>query len=164
VKRTALGLLLVAIAVVIAISSRPYIRDNRRLSVLRAEYARITHPASSSRLARFSQFGVAAGGNGNHCDYLVGEIRESDDQPEQIKTHYSAFSFPMLDAQNSQWATGEPVPVSVEFPIMSQDSGVLRHDIPELLRKARAQQQRKLLYVVYLLDGGYEADGDWRCH
>jgi hypothetical protein len=73
---------------------------------VRAEYSSIKHPASSSTLGSFSQLGIAAGGNGNHCDYLVGEIRESDDSPVEIKAHYSRFSFPMLDPQNSQWSAG----------------------------------------------------------
>ncbi len=152
------------LAVVVGMCSRPYTRDNRLLGRVRAEYSRITHPASSSALASFSQLGIAAGGNGNHCDYLVGEIRESDDAPEQIKAHYSTFHFPMLDPQNSQWAAGEDVAVSVEFPGTRDDSGILRYDIPDLLRKARTQQRKKTLYVVYILDGGYEPNGDWRCH
>ena len=144
--------------------SRPYIRDNRLLGRVRAEYSSIKHPAPSSTLGSFSQLGIAAGGDGNHCDYLVGEIRESDDSPDEIKAHYSRFSFPMLDPQNSQWSAGEPVAVSIEFPDAQQDSGILRYDIPELLRNAHAKQRKKTLYVVYLLDGGYEPDGDWRCH
>lgn len=142
----------------------PYILHNRALSRIRTEYARIAHPVSSSALDSFSQVGIAAGGNGNHCDYLVGEIRESDDSPEQIKAHYSAFTFPMLDPQNSQWATGKPVPVTVEFPGSSADTGVLRFDIPDALAKARAKQRKPTLYVVYVLDGGYEPNGDLRCH
>jgi hypothetical protein len=144
--------------------SRPYIPDNRMLSRVRAEYSSVTHPKSSSALGSFSQLGIAAGGNGNHCDYLVGDIRESDDSPEQIKAHYSAFSFPMLDPQNSQWATGEPVSVSVEFPGSGDNSAILRYDIAEVLRKALQKQRKKTLYVVYLLDGGYEPRGDWTCH
>jgi hypothetical protein len=144
--------------------SRPYIRDNRMLRRIGGEYSSVTHPTSSSALESFSQLGIAAGSNGNHCDYLVGEIRESDDSPDQIKAHYSAISFPMLDPQNSQWATGEPVPISVEFPGAREDSGILRYNIPQLLTKAQQKQRKKTLYVVYLLDGGYEPRGDWRCH
>jgi hypothetical protein len=164
VKRALLGCLLVVLALLIGMCSHPYIRDNRLLAHVRAEYAQITHPSSSSTLGSFSQVGIAAGGNGNHCDYLVGEIRESDDSPDQIKAHYSHFTFPMLDPQNSQWSAGQPVPVTVEFPGSSDDSGVLRWDIPDTLAKARAKQLKKTMYVVYLLDGGYEPNGDWRCH
>jgi hypothetical protein len=141
----------------------PYILHNRALVRVRAEYPRITHPINSSALVSFSDVGLLGGANGNHCDYLVGEIRESDDSPEQIKAHYAPFSFPMLDPTTSQWATGEPVPVTVEFP-GAADSGILRYDIPEILRKARAQQHKKTLYVVYILDGGYEPNLDLRCH
>jgi hypothetical protein len=145
--------------------SRPYIRDNRLLRRVRAEYSSITHPASSLALVSFSRLGIAAaGGNGNHCDYVVGEIRESDDSLDQIKAHYSRFSFPMLDPHNSQWSAGDDVHVSVEFPGISQDSSILHYDIPELLGKAQPKQRKKTLYVIYLLDGGYEPDGDWRCH
>jgi hypothetical protein len=164
VKRALLGCLLLVLAVAVGMCSRPYIRDNRLLGRARAEYSHVTHPASSLALASFSQLGIAAGGNGNHCDYLVGEIRESEHAPENVKTHYSAFHFPMLDPQNSQWASGEDVLITVEFPGISEDSGILRYDIPELVKKARAQQRKKTLYVVYLLDGGYEPNGDWRCH
>jgi hypothetical protein len=152
------------LALSIGMCARPYIRDNRLLGHVRTEYAGVKHPASSSALESFSQLGIAAGGNGNHCDYLVGDIRESDDSPDQIKAHYSAFSFPMLDPQNSQWATGEPVSLTVEFPGSPENTGVLRWDIPDALAKARAKQRKKTLYVVYLLDGGYEPNGDWRCH
>ena len=142
----------------------PYVLHNRALSRVREEYARVTHPGSSAALDSFSDLGIAAGGNGNHCDYLVGEIRETDDAPESIKTHYSRFSFPPLDPQGGQWATGEPLPVTVEFPGSPDDTGVLRWDIPDALTNARAKQRKKTLYVVYLLDGGYEPHGDFRCH
>ena len=150
--------------VAIGMCSGPYIRDNRLLARVRAQYSRVTHPPSSSVLASFSDVGLMAGGNGNHCDYLVGEIRESDDSSQQIKAHYSVFRFPMLDPQTSQWSAGQDVRVTVEFPGTSEDSGILRYDIPELVRKARAQQRKRTLYVVYVLDGGYEPNGDWRCH
>ncbi len=142
----------------------PYILHNRALSHVRAEYARITHPAASSPLDSFSDLGIAAGGNGNHCDYVVGEIRESDDPPERIKAHYSRFSFSPLDPQSGQWVLRDPIAVTVEFPGSPDDTGVLRWDIANALTKARAKQRKKTLYVVYLLDGGYDPNSDWRCH
>ena len=155
---------LVLILAVIGGCSLPYILHNRALSHVRAEYARIIHPASSLALDSFSDLGIAAGGNGNHCDYLVGEIRESDDSPAHIKAHYSTFSFPPLDAQSGQWAPRGPISVTVEFPGSPDDTGVLRWDIPDALTRASAKQRKKTLYVVYLLDGGYDPNGDWRCH
>ncbi len=132
------------------------------LDRVRAEYSSVTHPSSSSALRSFSQLGIVSG-NGNHCDYLVGEIRESNDSSEQITAHYSALNFPMLDPQNSQWGD-QPVLVSIEFPGTRENTGILRDNIPELVTKARQTQRKKTLYVVYLLDGGYEPRGDWRCH
>lgn len=153
---------LVLVLLVVGSCSVPYVLHNRALARVRGEYPRISHPASSSVLASFSDVGLL-GGNGNHCDYLVGEIRESDDSPEQLKAVYSAFSFPMLDPNTSQWG-GEPVPVTIEFPETARDSSILQFVIPEVVKNARAQQRKKTLYAVYILDGGYEPNGDLRCH
>jgi hypothetical protein len=160
--RAPLGCLLLIVAV-IGSCSVPYILHNRALSHVAADYARITHPKSSSAVEGFSKLGIAAGGDGNHCDYLVGEIRESDDPPERITAHYSRFSFPPLDAHSGQWAPREAIRASVEFPD-SPDDTVLRWDIPDALAQARAKKRKYTLYVVYLLDGGYDPNGDWRCH
>src|SRR5712691_9687099 len=148
---------------VIGSCSLPYILHNRALSHVRALYPRIKHPPLGFAVTSFSKVGLCAGGNGNHCDYLVGEIRESDDSPAQIKQFYSGFSLPMMDPVTSQWGPGQDVPVSVEFPDTEGDSGVLKYDIPDAVRRARAKQHKKTLYVVYVLDGGYEPNGDLGC-
>jgi hypothetical protein len=162
-KRVAYGILVLLI-VIIGSCSVPYVLHNRALSQVSASYQRIKHPTSSVALGNFSKVGLAAGGNGNHCDYLAGEIRESDDSPHQIKQFYSELSVPMLDPSTSQWANGSDVPVSIEFPDTEANSGVLKYDIPEVVRAARPKQTKKTLYVVYVLDGGYEPNGDLRCH
>jgi hypothetical protein len=154
---------LAVVLLVIGSCGAPYILHNRALNRVRAAYAGIKHPPSSNALVNFSKVGLAAGGNGNHCDYLVGEVRESDDSPEQIRQFYSGFTIPMMDPATSQWASGSDVPVTVEFPNTEQ-SGVLKYDVADDLRRIRAKQTKKTLYVVYVLDGGYEPNGDIRCH
>lgn len=114
-------------------------------------------------LASFSGVGLLSS-NGNHCDYLVGEIRESDDSPEQIRRDYAGVTIPKMDPASSQWGPGPDVPVTVEFPASNGDHRTLDIDIPDALRRARANQRRKTLYAVYVLDGGYEPNFDIRCH
>ena len=162
-KRAYSGCLLL-IFLVIGGCSVPYILHNRALSRLRVSYPRVTHPPSNSVLASFSDVGLLGGANGNHCDYLVGEIRESDESPDQIRQHYSGLSLPMIDPAMSDWGPGPDVPVTVEFPDTDSNSGILKYDIPDAVREARAKQRKKTLYAVFVLDGGYQPNGDWRCH
>jgi hypothetical protein len=135
------------LALIIGSCSAPYLLHDYALTRVRHAYRQIKHPTSSSGLEALSQVGLLSG-NGNHCDYFVGEIRESDDSPDQIRDYYAKFSFP----------------ITVEFPNQRGRIDPSVDDMFEALRHARAKQTKKTLYVVYALDGGYEPNFDLRCH
>jgi hypothetical protein len=154
---------IVVFAVIIGSCSAPYLLHDYALTRVRHEYRQIKHPTSSSGLETVSQVGLLIG-NGNHCDYFVGEIRESDEPADQIREYYARFSVPMMDPAASQWGPAPNYPITVEFPDQRGKIDPSVDDMSEALRRARARQTKKTLYVVYLLDGGYEPNFDLRCH
>lgn len=142
----------------------PELPHNIALSRFRSSFPKIAHPTSSALLEQFSAVGLLAGANGNHCDYLVGHVRESDAPQDEITAHYAGKRFPRVDPSYDS-GFGADVPLYVEFPGAASDpSGVARYNIPEIIRAARAKQSRKTLYLVYAFDAGYPPNGDWRCH
>lgn len=139
----------------------PEIPHNVALYRFRSHFKTVTHPSSSTLLKRFSDVGLLEG-NGNHCDYLVGHVRETDEPPDQIVDHYIGGRYPRVDPSFDS-GFGASVPLHVEFPD-SNPSGLLTRDMPKMIQAARAKQKKKTLYVVYAFDGGYPPNFDWRCH
>lgn len=108
----------------------------------------------------FSEVGLLAGNNGDHCDYLVGHVRESDQSPEEIKGQYKGLGVAFVEPVG---AGDNFVPVVVEIP-GPEASGVLQYSLEAILLEVEAKRTRKTLYVVYAFDEGYDSDGDFRCY
>ena len=75
----------------------PGLPHNIALHRFRAQFPQVAHPTSSALLEQFSDVGLLDGANGNHCDYLVGHVRESDAPHDEITAHYSGQRFPRVD-------------------------------------------------------------------
>jgi hypothetical protein len=162
--RTSLGCR-VLIFLIIGGCSVPYILHNRNLERFRISFRSVVHPPSSALLAEFSEVGLLGGANGNHCDYLAGHVRESDQSPEKIKQHYAATRVPRVDPTAlNDIGSDTHIAVDVVFPEADSRDGILRYTIPEVISTARAKRTKTTFFVVYALDVGYSPGGDVRCH
>jgi hypothetical protein len=163
-KRTPLGCLIVILAV-IGGCSVPYIWHNCGLSRFQGSFRAVGHPASSRLLAQFAEVGML-GGNGNHCDYLVGEVRESDRTVDEIKQHYTGLKVARVDPSAYDNGFGTHVPVEIEFPDSESydPTRFLSSAIPGVVPAAGSKRIKTTVYVVFAFDAGYGAYGDVRCH
>lgn len=147
-----------------------------RLWQFELDFQQIAHPPDSERLATASRLGLLAG-NGNHCDFYVGEMRWTRLSREDVQTHYAGATIPVAivgdegmphDAgarvnlrivfvEGEEIVEGSAsagflglVPYSLD---MVSEWGVELEDYPE-----------GLLYIVQAFDIGYTAGLDLRCH
>jgi len=88
--------LLVPLALVLAVVS-PCLPHQVHLLRLEQRYDAIEHPTSSRLIARTSALGLLEG-NGNHCDYFVGELRLAASSEAALRTFYgSQVDFERVD-------------------------------------------------------------------
>jgi hypothetical protein len=66
----------------------PFISSDLSLAEFNRQFQKLQHPAGTTPVARFDKVGLIAG-DGNHCDYLVGELREYSGQPDVIEQFYA---------------------------------------------------------------------------
>jgi len=149
----------IIVSILAAVILIPLFPHDRQLAKLEASYALVAHLPSSKKMAEFSEVGLLGGANGNHCDFLVGEIRQSDASEEEIRRHYSS-----QQVTSPSEAAYSLAPV-LEFPEhRTQHSGILQYEIKHLVSKARVDRSLATLYVVYYLDEGHEPGIDFRCY
>jgi len=155
----ALIIILLVAAFLAAAILLPQISHNRQLTKFEASYADVTHPQSSQRMIEFSEVGLLGGANGNHCDFLVGEIREYNASEDLIRAHYASQQIKSpLEPSYSLAAT--VVFLSEEY----RDDPILQYEIAPLVGKARSDRSLTTLYVIYFLDAGHDPNFDIRCH
>ena len=128
---------------------------NRRLARYVAEFEEMRHPENTSRISLHKRVGLISG-NGNHCDYFVGEMRRFQGEREEIEGFYAGRE-----------VAGEPVFVAFvengEFSELDRWSMPGGLDDPRDWLDSLADSLEKV-YVVYILDVGYEPGFDIRCH
>ena len=121
---------------------------------------RSRNPPSSVLLYEFSDVGLLEG-NGNHCDYLAAQYRETDQFPEEVLHHYANSRVRRVDpSYESGFRTH--VPVYIEFP-ETQRSDIAHLTDASTLAVVHSKRSRKTLYLVYSIDVGYPPNFDWRC-
>lgn len=130
-------------AVLMLMCLSPCLPHDLRLRRLKSEYSKLAHPAGSRVLEARSELGLLEG-NGNHCDYFVGELRVAPVDEVTLKGFYGPTT--QLDL-----IAGTPfLSSSPRDELLVIGSGV----------KAVAGET---LYVVSLYDS--EPPGvDFRCH
>lgn len=136
--------LLVPLALGAAVLS-PCLPHQLHLLRLEQRFDAIEHPTGSRLVARESALGLLEG-NGNHCDYFVGELRLSSSSEAELKTFYGS---------------------NVEFEGVDRAEAPRFMDSPHDRLLQRAGRTRpaasELLYVVWLFDQ-QPPGGDLRCH
>ncbi|MHB1457368.1 MAG: hypothetical protein ACYC0V_10690 [Armatimonadota bacterium] len=106
-------------------------------------------------------------GNGNHCDYFVGELRSYSGDRKQVVKKYSTQSFWSSESE-------ENIPVEVLFIDHGKAHegilywGVVPLDLPDpvedIIEDARKTYGKsEHLYITYIFDPGYATGLDMRC-
>ena len=117
---------------------------------LRLAVSGAPHPPST-RLHRFSWVGVA--GNGNHCDFTVGEIRRARASRAEVEAAYEGVTVRLLG--------GDTARIQVDFGD-AMTSAVFDYFTPALtarLESFRSDPQAFTVYMQYFRDTA----GDPRC-
>jgi len=161
VRRTPLGCL-IPLCFVVGLIALPYLIHNAGLRRFRAAFAQVTHPPSSIALHEFSAVGLLEG-NGNHCDYLAGQFRETDLSPVEVVRAYADARVRRVNPKAHDSGFGDYVLVHVEFPEQTPSDISHLHDAATLAA-VHAKRTRKTLYLVYAIDSGYPPDFDLRCY
>ncbi len=139
----------------------PYGLHDYALLQFKRSFSRVTHLRSSVLLHEWSQVGLLEG-NGNHCDYLAAQFRETDQSPAEVRQHYAPFTVPRSDP-SYETGFGAEVPVRVEFPDL-RTTDLAHLTSAETNAAIHRKRTKKTLYVVYAIDAGYPPDFDFRCH
>ena len=136
--------LLVPLALVLAVVS-PCLPHQVHLLRLEQRYDAIEHPTSSRLIARTSALGLLEG-NGNHCDYFVGELRLAASSEAALRTFYGS---------------------QVDFERVDRSAPPLDEDSPRHWLQQRTGGTTpgpgEVLYMVWLFDQ-QPPGGDLRCH
>lgn len=138
----------------------PFNPDRRsndlELEAIEKVFNGLPHPPGSELMSRRSRVGLLFG-NGNHCDFFIGEIRRHLGTAEQITNHYKVLSL-------SNPADGSPLILDVQ-PVTENtlDWRRVPHDLLTLDDWGIVRSNLTGLYIVTgYAQGG--AKGDWRCH
>jgi len=114
----------------------------------------VAHPGGTVRVSSHQAVGLISG-NGNHCNYFVGELRRYTGDPQTIADFYAAQAVPdlgLLFIENG------------EFPALGLDEVLpYRLDVLSAWLDSPAAP-RDHLYLVYLLGIDLDPGWDMRCH
>lgn len=130
----------------------------------------VAHPIGSKELEDFSLVGLF--GNGNHCDFWVGQVRQSSLPQDTIKKHYSQFKIFAAAPEKLVSFSGEPKgeyynDLTVVFLDDRKNEKLIDIDYLEATLLAAeiniSQYRGRNTYLVYVFDGDYTPNGDPRC-
>jgi hypothetical protein len=113
---------------------------------LRREYRTLLHPAPGRVLASEADMGLLEG-NGNHCDYFVGELRTTRLTREELRASY-------VKEVEVEW---------LEHPVTAPSYVSSPRDRLLLAASRATPRQGESLYIVALVEQ-QQAGLDFRCH
>jgi hypothetical protein len=127
---------------------------NRKLDQHATSFLNVQHPPDTSFVNSNHSVGLFAG-NGNHCDYFVGEMRTFDGQQQKLESFYA----------HQRVADRRPY---IAFVGDSEFAEQSKWTIPRILRDPQNWLDSPTdltdnLYVVHVLVVGSEAGLDMRC-
>jgi hypothetical protein len=149
-------LCLVACVIVLAPVIGDTMAHDRKLRRYQAALRAAPHPGGTLLVSAEKRVGLFVG-NGHHCDYFVGELRQYSGSRQEIEEFYAGVSIE------------EHGPVSLLFVENGQFSGPARWTLPprldELSEWSVSPVELQIdVYLVYVLAPGFEPGHDIRCH
>lgn len=121
----------------------------------------INHPTGTMCVVHKRELGLLIG-NGNHCDYFVGELRTYSVSKPKVSQFYERMT--VLNP-----VSGKKEGLEVAFI----DNGEVRgykypeFEVPdpivEMARSLKQKHDKNRYYIVYILDAGHDVGLDIRC-
>jgi hypothetical protein len=136
--------------------------NNRKLYKFERSFTALKHQPGTTSIKQASRVGLLVG-NGDHCDYFVGEIRTYSGNPKSIGTFYSTTTLP------SPHGNRRSEPPSVVFLKNGDIAARDTYHLPSGLQSIKdwelpAGSGGKNLYLVFFLEpGDMNAGCDIRC-
>lgn len=133
-------------------------KHDRTLLSLKKSFDLISHPEKTKIVAQFSKLGVLSG-NGNHCDYFVGQLRKTNLSPNEIIAWYKKTGKISSDV-------GRDCDVMIEFYSKGKlkEYDAVPFDYEDLSQLIPHIENNQNYYLIYVFDTGYDAGWDYRCH
>jgi hypothetical protein len=131
-------------------------QNDQELAAIEKAFVSLPHPVGSELLSRMSRTGLLFG-NGNHCDFFIGEIRRYSGSADQLHKHYQSLSL-------ANPTDGSPVFLDVQS--VTETTLDWRRVPDELLNLEDWGIVHSNLTGLYIVTGHAQggASGDWRCH
>ena len=144
------------LAIVLCPFTRDPIANSWRLWRMERQLTSLPHPSNSARVRLRSRVGLLCG-NGNHCDYFVGELRTIEGPKTAIEDHYRG-----LHIRNPVTGTDEGVEI-----LFVENGEIPEAWLPDEFSSIRGwelndSEARRPMYLVYVFRS-YEDNWDRRC-
>ncbi len=140
-------------------SYEAYFKDDFTLSRVAKSFQELRHPAGSRLIARSKNLGLLLG-NGNHCDYFVGELRTSTLSQSEIEDFYEGETVlnPLTKRHEHIFLAFRSSPGKFEAERFDN----LPYSDDAAFENAMAQAPAGA-YIVFFFAGGYGPGLDMRC-
>jgi hypothetical protein len=137
------------------------IRHNRKLEIMHQSFSSLGHPAGTSSIARQKKVGLLSG-QGNHCDYFVGELRSYTGETNIVREWYRRLTISGPDQRRYDL----DILFLKDGSFTDPDAGWKLPNCCDESREwlYRTEDRKNDFYLVFcLLVGFEEPGGDWRC-
>lgn len=127
--------------------------NNRNMNELKRIFQDLKHYQGVEIIDKKDMFGLLVG-NGNHCDYFVGQLCKYTGEFDKAEKYYSGLEFiwPM-DNQKDKF--------SIIHPVDGKFNAWLPYDADELIFWKHNNEKKVFLLYVFR---SCEANNDLRCH
>jgi hypothetical protein len=129
--------------------SIPAAINNYRLDRFKQNLYYYPLPPNTHFIDKQAEVGLL-GGDGNHCDYSAELTLVTEQCRQEIERYYADAVFP--PARSNQQEVGESMPPRVYVPVKPS------------IEFIGTNSSGKLVYKISILDYGYDAGLDYRCH
>jgi hypothetical protein len=108
------GFLLLACAVLTFPVYRDFLEHDLSLNREIKAFRQIKHPPGSSRISSRKYLGLLTG-NGNHCDFFIGELRRYSGEQKTIKSFYQSNPAAVNDDVGIIFIENGGLPAGIQF-------------------------------------------------
>lgn len=149
------------------LASLPFLNFQKDLNQARfiRDFHHLPQLPDSILLQEKVAFGLL-GGNSNHCDYYVGQLRVSPQKPAEVTAFYSRVFIPMAEPKGDVYPLSSPIPANF-LPLGLDFEPLKIYNLHIGDWKIDPQWQKKYpnrtFYLIEAQDIG-NTHNDWRCH
>lgn len=155
----ATGVLVLLLVVVASPFIWSAIMHQRQLAAYERAFDGLSHPPNTRAVKRLTAEGLLEG-NGNHCDYFVGELRSFDGNRSQLRT-YKDQSIPGV-GDKAQYIVLEDL-VSAQSKPSEEPEILPPESYGDLATWSATNLDPRRHYIVYLFQSMKEPENDINC-